>query len=45
MELNGFVIGPEIKWLFKIKVVTTTVKHPVVTIELLKSKILVGRSA
>ena len=30
MELNGFMIGPEIKKLFKIKVVTPTARHPVV---------------
>ena len=30
MELNGFMIGPEIKMLFKIKVVTVTARHPVV---------------
>ena len=29
MELNGFMIGPEIKMLFKIKVVTVTARHPV----------------
>ena len=29
MELNGFMIGPEIKKLFKIKVGTLTVRHPV----------------
>ena len=29
MELNGFVIGPEIKKLFKIKVGTVFVEHPV----------------
>ena len=31
MELNGFMIGPEIKKLFKIKVVTPTARHPVDT--------------
>ena len=31
MELNGFMIGPEIKMLFKIKVVTVTARHPVAT--------------
>ena len=31
MELNGFMIGPEIKKLFKIKVDTPTAGHPVVT--------------
>ena len=30
MELNGFMIGPEIKKLFKIKVDTPTAGHPVV---------------
>ena len=29
MELNGFMIGPEIKKLFKIKVDTPTAGHPV----------------
>ena len=29
MELNGFVIGPEIKKLFKIKVGTLIAEHPV----------------
>ena len=29
MELNGFMIGPEMKKLFKIKVVTPTARHPV----------------
>ena len=32
MELNGFMIGPEIKKLFKIKVVTPTARHPVVAL-------------
>ena len=31
MELNGFMIGPEINKLFKIKVVTVTARHPVVS--------------
>ena len=30
MELNGFMIGPEINKLFKIKVVTVTARRPVV---------------
>ena len=30
MELNGFIIGSEIKKLFKIKVDTPTAEHPVV---------------
>ena len=29
MELNGFMIGPEIKTLFKIKVGTLIAEHPV----------------
>ena len=29
MELNGFMIGPEIKTLFKIKVGAVIVEHPV----------------
>ena len=29
MELNGFMIGPEIKTLFKIKVGTLIARHPV----------------
>ena len=29
MELNGFIIGPEINKLFKIKVGTVFVEHPV----------------
>ena len=29
MKLNGFIIGPEIKKLFKIKVDTPTAGHPV----------------
>ena len=29
MELNGFIIGPEINKLFKIKVVTVTARRPV----------------
>ena len=31
MELNGFIISPEIKKLFKIKVDTPTAEHPVVS--------------
>ena len=34
MELNGFVIGPEIKKLFKIKVGTLIAKHPVAECDL-----------
>ena len=30
MELNGFMIGPEIKTLFKIKVGAVFTEHPVV---------------
>ena len=33
MELNGFMIGPEINKLFKIKVVTVTARRPVVVRE------------
>ena len=32
MKLNGFMIGPEIKKLFKIKVDTPTAGHPVYTV-------------
>ena len=41
MELNGFMIGPEIKMLFKIKVVTVTARHPV---ELSQRKVYTNQS-
>ena len=39
MELNGFMIGPEIKTLFKIKVGAVIAEHPVFSLQSLQTVI------
>ena len=41
MELNGFMIGPEIKTLFKIKVGTLIAEHPVVQVQIPQFKLAI----